>query len=385
MAKHEITPELLLEIIEARKTNTDPQIDKRLYALQLCGEGKIMNVEIAKKLNVTPFAVSRWARRAVTHGVQSFLEVKTAKQTPLEITFEQRYEIIVALKNNRNPDIDKRLFAVLLRNEGITNIEIAEKFNVSLSTVNSWIIKFKEHGVPLLTVSDAKTKPFDLTSQQRLEIIEARKNNTNPKIDRFLHAILLRGKGTTNAEIAEKFNVSLPCVYKWLDTFKKHGVRPHSISKPKPSKITEEQRLEIIEARKNNTDPKIDKQLYALLLRTEGLSQTKVEEKLRLKPQSVAYLQRKLLKSGVQSLLFKYKQPKERKKYSRNISFDEEAEWLQQFKKKLESGQIKIRDIKTAYDKKIGKESKSRGHIYCVLKRHGLYKTTTTRRKRNNA
>jgi transposase len=383
--QNEITPEQLLEVIEARKINTDPKIDRRLHALQLCGKGKMTNIEIAEKLNVTPFAVCRWIRRATEHGVQSFLVVKSKNQTPLGITSEQRLEIINALKSNRNPDIDNRLIAILLRCEGMRDVEIAKKFGVSETSVRLWISKYRKYGVkPLLTVNGFETRPLEIIPQQRLEIIEIRKNNTDPKIERYLHAILLRSEGMSNAEIAQKFNVSLPCVYKWVNKFKKHGVHPYLTSdyrKPRPLKITEKQHLEIIEMRKNNTDPVIDKRLHAMLLRIQGMKHTEIEEKLGLKPQSVAHLQRRLMKGGVRSLLYEYKKPKERKKYSRNMRFDAEAEWLQQFKAGLESGQIKIRDIKAAYDKKIGKESKSRGHIYCILKRHGLYKTTRRKRK----
>jgi transposase len=227
MSKHEITPEQLLEVIEARKINTDPQIDKRLYGLQLRGEG-IMNTEIAKKLNVTPFVVCRWLRRATEHGVQSFLAVKPNKQTPLGITSEQRLEIINTLKNSRNPNIDNRLIAILLRCEGMRDVEIAKKFGVSETSVRLWISKYRKYGVkPLLTITGFEPKPFEITLQERLEITMALKNNTNPKIERYLHAILLRSDGMSNAEIAQKFNVSLPCVYKWVNKFKKSGVHPY--------------------------------------------------------------------------------------------------------------------------------------------------------------
>ena len=380
--QNKITPKQLLEVLEARKINTDPQIDRWLHALQLCGEGELTNIEIAEKLNTTPFAICRWLSRASKQGIQSFLKDKDDKQTPLGITSEQRLDIINALKKSRNHNTDKRLLVILLSSEGMRVAEVAEKFNISQSSVNLWISKFKTHGVQPLTINNSETRPFQITPSQCLEIIAARKKNTNPQIDRYLYAILLRSGGMSNAKIAQKFKVSLPCVYKWMDKFKEFGIQPYSISQPKPSPITEEQRLEIIEARRKNTDPKTDKQLYALLLRAEGLSHTKIEEKLGLKPQSVAHLQRKLIKRGVQALLCKYRKPKSRKRYSRNMTIAEEFEWLQQFKDKLESGQIKISEIKAAYEKKVGKESKSRGHIYCILKRHGLYKTTTTRRKR---
>jgi transposase len=316
MKKHEITPEQLLEIIEARKNNTNPRIDKKLYAVQLRGEG-MTNTKIAEKLNITTFSACRWAGQAIKYGVQSFLSVNHRKPIPLKITSEQQIEIINALKNNNDPDVDKRLIAMLLRGEGMTNVEIAKKFSVSSASVTLWVNKFRKYGVPpLLTIGSSKTKPFDITPRQQSEIIEERKINTNPKTDRHLHAILLRSEGVSCAKIAKKFNVSLPCVYKWLDIFKKQGVRRihiypiRQIRKARPPKITKERRSEIIEARKINTDPKTDKYLHALLLRCKGLRQTEIEEKLELKPQTVAHLQRKLMRKGVRSFLQKSGRPK---------------------------------------------------------------------------
>ena len=54
-----------------------------------------------------------------------------------------------------------------------------------------------------------------------------------------------------------------------------------------------------------------------------------------------------------------------------NMSFEEEATLLEQFKAKAEKGQlVEISEIKEAYDKAIGHKSGS-AQIYRVLHRHG--------------
>ena len=59
----------------------------------------------------------------------------------------------------------------------------------------------------------------------------------------------------------------------------------------------------------------------------------------------------------------------------RLLSFAEESEVLAPFMEKAEAGQIiEVNEIKLAYEKAIGRELNSNGHIYEVLKRHKLRK-----------
>lgn len=58
----------------------------------------------------------------------------------------------------------------------------------------------------------------------------------------------------------------------------------------------------------------------------------------------------------------------------RNMSYDEEEEFLSQFADKAEKGQIvEISEIKKAYEEKIGHKT-GHGQIYFVLHRHGWRK-----------
>ena len=68
-----INEEQAAEIREIRKTIKNKTVDKRLYAVQLRGEGK-KNTEIAEKLDTSPKVVSRWVSAYVKGGVESLYE-----------------------------------------------------------------------------------------------------------------------------------------------------------------------------------------------------------------------------------------------------------------------------------------------------------------------
>ncbi len=56
---YKISAENVAEIEEIRKTITDKKVDRRLYAVQLRGEG-LTNDEIAQKLDTSDKMVSQW-------------------------------------------------------------------------------------------------------------------------------------------------------------------------------------------------------------------------------------------------------------------------------------------------------------------------------------
>lgn len=70
-----ITKAQLAEIAEARKANHDKQVEKRLHAVQLRGEGK-KNAEIGKRLETSPDVVSRWMSWYVNGGLKTLLPKK---------------------------------------------------------------------------------------------------------------------------------------------------------------------------------------------------------------------------------------------------------------------------------------------------------------------
>jgi transposase len=70
----------------------------------------------------------------------------------------------------------------------------------------------------------------------------------------------------------------------------------------------------------------------------------------------------------------------------RNMSFEEEAAFLEPFMTAAEAGQIvEVSTIKQAYEEKTGRELKSHGHIYQVLNRHGWRKVMPRSKHPNKA
>ena len=135
-------------------------------------------------------------------------------------------------------------------------------------------------------------------------------------------------------------------------------------------KINEKQIQEIKEARKTINDKKADKRLRAVQLRGEGLKDKEIAEILETTSDTVSYWVRLYVKEGLNGLL-----PKKRGGNHRNMTFEEEEEFLSQFYEKAEAGEIvEVSEIKKAYAEKIGFETKSHSHIYDILKRHGWRK-----------
>ena len=72
---YKITKKQIDEIVAARKSNRDKQVEKRLHAVQLRGEGK-KNVEIAQQLETSSDIVSRWVSMYATGGLRALLPKK---------------------------------------------------------------------------------------------------------------------------------------------------------------------------------------------------------------------------------------------------------------------------------------------------------------------
>lgn len=133
--------------------------------------------------------------------------------------------------------------------------------------------------------------------------------------------------------------------------------------------ITEQEYIEIVKAEKKTQDKQISRKLRVLILRYEGFSNKEIGKMVGLCDIRVSQLVREYKDEGLEEFT--------QKKYggnNRNMSEAEEKEILESFKNQAELGHIVIiRDIKEAFDKKIGRDTGS-GYIYMLLKRHGWRK-----------
>ena len=139
---------------------------------------------------------------------------------------------------------------------------------------------------------------------------------------------------------------------------------------PKTYKISAENAAEIKEVRKTITDKKVDRRLHAVQLRGEGLTNDEIAQKLDTSDKMVSqWVSAYINNGGIAALL-----PKERIGMHRNLSIEEEKEFLSAYTKQAEAGQIiDLNELKAAYIEKVG-HSIGGSQIYRMLERHGWRK-----------
>ena len=139
---------------------------------------------------------------------------------------------------------------------------------------------------------------------------------------------------------------------------------------PKTYKISAENAAEIKEVRKTITDKKVDRRLYAVQLRGEGLTNDEIAQKLDTSDKMVSqWVSAYINNGGIAALL-----PKERIGMHRNLSIEEEKEFLSAYTNQAEAGQIiDLNELKAAYIEKVG-HSIGESQIYRMLERHGWRK-----------
>ena len=133
--------------------------------------------------------------------------------------------------------------------------------------------------------------------------------------------------------------------------------------------ITPENAEEIKTYRKQIKDKMTDRRMYAVQLVGEGMTYQAIADKLDCKVQQVGLWVMKYATKGIEGL-----NPNRGGRHRENMTYEEEAKFLEQFMKRAEAGQIvEVSEIKKAYDEIIGHVSGS-GQIYYVLHRHGWRK-----------
>ena len=133
--------------------------------------------------------------------------------------------------------------------------------------------------------------------------------------------------------------------------------------------ITEEELAEIKEARRKNRDKNADRRLRALELKAEGRKGKEIAELTGYSPWYISKLAAKYRKGGMEAITGNHYGGNHR-----NMTYEEEAEFLARFIDEADGGRITdTAAIKAAYDEKIGHKAGS-GQIYYVLHRHGWSK-----------
>ena len=134
-------------------------------------------------------------------------------------------------------------------------------------------------------------------------------------------------------------------------------------------KFSSEELLKIQEARKGNTDKRVDRRLKALELRALGQSAEDVGRACEYHPSYITTLVKKYREGGLAAITENH-YPGNR----RNMSVEKEAAILAPFLKQAEKGiLVDISEIKAAYQKEVDHPI-SAAQIYYVLHRHGVRK-----------
>jgi transposase len=68
-------------------------------------------------------------------------------------------------------------------------------------------------------------KTYTIRTDEITAIEEIRKRNRDKQADKRLHAVLLRGQGRRNDEIAAKLETSTDMVSRWISTYAKSGAK----------------------------------------------------------------------------------------------------------------------------------------------------------------
>lgn len=126
---------------------------------------------------------------------------------------------------------------------------------------------------------------------------------------------------------------------------------------------------ELEKARKNTTNKNEDLRFKTIILKLKGMKTKEIAKKLDIGESTVFEWIRKYKKGSIEAL-----KNKKRGGNHRNLSLEEEREFLKAFEEKAKKGQIvTAKEIEKAYIEKVG-HSIGNGQIYYVLKRHGFRK-----------
>jgi len=133
--------------------------------------------------------------------------------------------------------------------------------------------------------------------------------------------------------------------------------------------FTKEQIDEIEAASKRNKNKNTDRRLCVLLMKIDGKPIEEIATRTGYNPTYARSLVTKYFAEGLDAII-----GKKRVANNRNMSFSEEADFVNGFIERAEKGElVTVKDIKLAYEAKVGHEIGS-GHIYMILKRHGWRK-----------
>jgi len=150
---------------------------------------------------------------------------------------------------------------------------------------------------------------------------------------------------------------------------------------PKTYQFTEEHQKEVMTELAKTKSASLRKKLEVLQLRIEGYKNEEIANITKYSTSRVSGLVCIYAKNGISYFLQENRQGGNR----RNMSYEEEAEFLLTYKELAEQGQItEVAEIKRAYEEKVG-HGIGKSQIYRVLSRHGWRKVMPRSKHPNKA
>ena len=133
--------------------------------------------------------------------------------------------------------------------------------------------------------------------------------------------------------------------------------------------ITAEEKEQIEAARKKNKDKRIERRLKVLILRAEGKDLSEISAITGYHKITISKITAQYFDRGLEFMCQCHYLGNRR-----NMSVEQEAEFLKTYREQAEQGQIvNVRDIALAYQEAVGHQIGT-SQIYYVLKRHGWRK-----------
>jgi transposase len=127
-----------------------------------------------------------------------------------------------------------------------------------------------------------------------------------------------------------------------------------------------EQVAEIETAREKNKEKNVERRLKAVLLYAQGEKRKNIVQITGYDANWICALASRYQREGLGALVENHYPGNHR-----NLSREEEALFLKGYEDRAAAGEmVDVREIKADYAEKVGRETRSRGHIYALLERH---------------
>jgi len=130
--------------------------------------------------------------------------------------------------------------------------------------------------------------------------------------------------------------------------------------------ISVEQLAEIETARAKNKNKNVEKRLRALLMYFSGAKVEEIAHRTEYSQSHVYELAAIYRDNGLAAVV-----ENNYKGNRRNLSYEEESLFLKGYEDRAAAGEmVTVKEIKLDYAEKVGRETRSNGHIYTLLERH---------------